>query len=320
MTALLAAAAASAACGPGLRARRPASAAPSATDDHDQARIPEEQDDEDVPPPARPPLATSAVWASPPKAPCASSLAACSLDGCEKAGSAHALLNRLKRRTTDAGGNAITFDAATPVTVADMVALQARAEERALASRRGLELTAAQRESLRHLGAGGLPIGEGDAVRVAGYIVPAVPGVRASGAHEGGPESVNCRVPKPPGAPGWTVHDFHIPVTDRPVTLASGVTECDGVVVEMIPQGRDAHRRWLLKTMTDAAIHRDLVLFVGPLFYDNEHAPNPDCAHSVDRQPRRASLWEVHPVVEFYVCASGEMCKVTSKDGWQRID
>jgi hypothetical protein len=202
-----------------------------------------------------------------------------------------------------------------------MIDLQAGAETAVSKPEPHQELFAVQRETLKRIGvAGGVTLGEGAAVRLAGYMAPPAHRHKNAGVHEGHAESVNCRVPKPADAPSWTVHDFHIPVTMKPITPDGGVTECDGVVVEMIPQGRADHPHWLLETLTEAARNKQLVMFVGPLFYDNEHVPNPDCTRLVPNHPKRASLWEVHPVIEFYVCTNGDRCSVGSKVGWQKVD
>lgn len=273
----------------------------------------DDDDDEDAPP-APGKHSSSRAKRSAASAPCAASLDQCPSDGCAHAGSPHALLNRLKRRTTDAAGAAINFDSALPVAIDDLVSLQARAEAAVGSSTPGQQLTHVERDKLRDLHLGARAIGEGTAVRVVGYIAPAG-GSKSAGAHEGGAESVNCRVPKPADAPARTVHDFHIPVTSKP-----GLSECDGVVVEMIPQGRGDHPTWTLSTLKDVAAQKQLVMFVGPLFYDNEHVPNPDCGHLISGQPKRASLWEVHPVVELYVCTNGTSCQAGSRAGWKRLD
>lgn len=221
---------------------------------------------------------------------------------------------------TDAAGAAIDFESAVPVTIDELVSLQARAEAAVGSPTPGQQLTRADRDKLRDLHLGARALGEGTAVRLAGYIAPSPAGSRSAGAHEGGAESVNCRVPEPADAPGWTVHDFHIPVTSKPITASNGLTECEGVVVEMIPQHRADHPSWTLPTLKDVAAQKQLVMFVGPLFYDSEHVPNADCRHLIPGQPKRASLWEVHPVVEVYVCTNGTSCRVGSRAGWKRLD
>src|SRR5205823_11719374 len=50
------------------------------------------------------------------------------------------------------------------------------------------------------------------------------------------------------------------------------------------------------------------VLVVGGLTYDNEHFVNADRRHPTQGQPARFSIWEIHPITEFFVCESGS-CK-----------
>ena len=46
------------------------------------------------------------------------------------------------------------------------------------------------------------------------------------------------------------------------------------------------------------------VLVRGQLFYDNKHLVNSDPDDVKPRQPKRFSLWEIHPVTEFHVCVT----------------
>jgi hypothetical protein len=237
--------------------------------------------------------------------PCKPDLAACAADGCESPGSPHALFNNIKRRTTAGDGAAITFDTASPMTLQTMRLLQGKADSLV---GQGRLLPADDRKKLVSFDVEGQRLGEGSAVRVAGFLAPHG---RApfSGAHLGGIESVNCRLTKE------EERDIHIPLTPG----ANGDTECDGVVVEMIPQGRSAHAQWTTPHLHLLAKEKRLVLFVGPLFYDGEHKVRADCTVIGD-QPKRMSLWEVHPVIEFYVCDDGDACRATSRNGWRKVD
>jgi len=121
-------------------------------------------------------------------------------------------------------------------------------------------------------------VSEGDLVQLAAYLTD----VRAQGA-----ESVNCA--------GNDGTDIHLNVG------AKNSTEWKGVVVEMIPQlarpvGWDAAT---LRKVRDAKVE---VLVVGGLTYDNEHLVNDDASHPNGTQPKRFSLWEIHPITQFYVC------------------
>jgi hypothetical protein len=278
------------------------------------------------PPPPAPPAEEDETEPDEPQAStgaCAPDMAHCPLDGCASPGSPHASLNRAKRTTTTAAGERIRFADATPISIEHMRRLQIEAD-RALPKRadRAIE----DRRVIERFDLGDCAIGEGTAVRLAGYIAPSghsnvgAPGSAkaptsrpkpqgVAGPHEGSVESVNCRL-------GTSANvDIHIPIT----AAAKGEDECHGVVVEMIPQGRDVHPGWNLATLHDLAKKRRLVLFVGRLFYDNEHLVRPDCSASHVQQPKRASLWEVHPVVEMYVCKD-DTCTADSARGWMTTE
>jgi hypothetical protein len=260
-------------------------------------------EEEEAPPAshARPP---HHAGASPTSKPCKADLAHCTPIGCAKANSPHALFNQLKRRTTDAAGAEITRESARTITFKELHELQAAADA-ALPDAK--DLTKAQRDKLLALTIPGGTFGEGTGVKLVGFIAPDN-GSPSSGAHPGGIESVNCRLTKP------EERDVHIPVVPRP-----DQPECEGVVVEPIPQTRGAHPSWTTGPMRQLAHQKKLVMFVGPLFWDNEHQVNPDCGHLKSGQPRRMSLWEIHPVTELYVCDSGT-CTADDHAGWRKVD
>ena len=132
--------------------------------------------------------------------------------------------------------------------------------------------------------AGGRSVGEGTLVQAAGYV---------NAAKDEGPESVNCG--------GLAGYDIHVNVGPAPA-----LAEYDGIVVEMIPQYRKTGwtSHWL-KAVERARLE---VLVVGGLLYDNEHLVNDDAHHPKHGQPARLSLWEVHPITAFYVCAQAATC------------
>jgi hypothetical protein len=80
-------------------------------------------------------------------------------------------------------------------------------------------------------------------------------------------------------------------------------SEFDGIVAEMIPQlPRPAG--WDSITLNRLAGKQ--VLVVGGLTYDNEHLVNDNPASPKGTQPKRFSLWEIHPITAFYVCPAGD--------------
>jgi hypothetical protein len=278
----------------------PASPAPPAAEEGEDQ---EDADDDETPPAttAKPPAHRPHATAS---GPCKKDLAHCTPIGCAKAGSPHAIFNQLKRRTTDRAGNAITRETARTITLEDLHELQVAADAALPDSK---DLSGAQREQLALLRVAGGTFGEGTGVRLVGFIAPDS-GTASSGAHPGGIESVNCRLTKP------EERDVHVPVVARP-----DQPECSGVVVEPIPQTRAEHPSWTSTGLRRIAHQKKLVMFVGALFWHNEHKVNPDCGHLKSGQPKRMSLWEIHPVAELYVCDAAA-CSADDKAGWRKVD
>lgn len=92
----------------------------------------------------------------------------------------------------------------------------------------------------------------------------------------------------------------------------------ESMIVEMTPHYRDTnHPEWTAQSVKDQKGQQ--VRVYGQLMVDNEHfVSGQDCA----KAPRtancwRASVWELHPVTDFEVCASGN-CTATSA-GWAPI-
>jgi hypothetical protein len=95
---------------------------------------------------------------------------------------------------------------------------------------------------------------------------------------------------------------------------AKNGTGWQDVVVEMIPQlPRPAG--WDARTLRRVKSARQEVLVVGGLMYDNEHLVNGDPSHPNGSQPRRMSLWEIHPITEVYVCTRAA-CDPENQDEW----
>lgn len=197
--------------------------------------------------------------------------------GCAEDGSEHALLNETKRRRPTGSGTTLTFE--------DFEELQRLATP--LIGQKG-PLTRAQRNRIRRLNAPSGTVGEGDKVRIAGFIV-------GDPHHNSSGESVNCHLPRVAN------NDLHITLARRPGPKS---LEFQGIVVEMIPQDRPAE--WGVSRLNKARNQGKLVLAVGQLFYDNEHWVNKNPRKNKGGQPKRFSLWEVHPVTEFYVCNRGD--------------
>ena len=222
---------------------------------------------------------------------CANQLDQCTNIGCAAAGSADALSNTLKHHipsTTSA--TSLTFD--------DFASLQQQADQTVGS---GVHIPPADRSALANLTVSTGSVSEGDAVRVVGYLVTSGTGPHPNSSGE----SVNC------GLQGADNNDFHIPVTMSP-----DGTEFEAIVVEMIPQDRPDN--WTIPKLKAVQSRGQQVLIRGNLFYDSQHRVNADAANPLGGQPKRFSLWEVHPVTEFLVCQKAS-CDPENEQDWSKL-
>lgn len=145
-------------------------------------------------------------------------------------------------------------------------------------------------------------MGEGNIYGLTGYLYVVEPS---------GAESSNCELTGPDDV------DYHIVIGFDPgvaQNLASGAhltkkqkaaLKAQGVVVEMTPQSRaQFHPAWD-DTLVGNYLGRQ-VKVVGQLMVDNEHrVPKDDCALPGHKATCwRKSVWELHPVTQFYVCTA----------------
>jgi hypothetical protein len=136
-------------------------------------------------------------------------------------------------------------------------------------------------------------LGEGKPVVLQGFVLEAA---------QEGEESVNCgkTVPNQP-----VYHDIHISI----VNSASNMDGCSGIVAEMIPHHRPA--AWTAAAVQVVANAHLMVRVTGQLMFDSSHTPCVSDA-PIAGDPKRASLWEVHPIYKFEVCPSGKC----AASGW----
>ncbi len=149
--------------------------------------------------------------------------------------------------------------------------------------------------SLKNIATFNGTMGEGDIVRLSAYLVVA---------KDEGSESVNCG-----GNDGTDIH----------ISIGANTThpsEYDGIVAEMIPQ-LARPPGWNTTTLNRLANKQ--VLLIGGLTYDNEHLVNDNPASPKSGQPKRFSLWEIHPVTAFYVCPAGDGCDPAQLGQWQTL-
>jgi len=198
----------------------------------------------------------------------------------------------------EAKNNFCAPDPAKPITIAEMVQLQAKVQQdgsipfgnsrqHPLTSKAG---PAKDRSPL-------VALGEGSQVVLIGYV---------SIARQEGAESVNCgsNVPNDPDH-----HDIHISIVQN-----QSDTECSGVVVEMTPHHRP--EEWTQTNVEEVATAHLIVRVTGQLMFDSSHSP---CVNgtSASGDPKRASLWEVHPIYKFEVCPEGTC---SSGSGWLPLE
>ena len=216
---------------------------------------------------------------------CPRTIEACPVYGCaDSPNSKKGVQNRIKHRAPKGEPAEITF--------AELAALQKTADqqienliadgEKPLSERKKYpEFSLAQRKKL----GGSQSWAEGDYVELTGYIArgPAAPHPNRSG------ENVNC------GIKGAENNDIHISITEK-----KGQDEFEGVVVEMIPQDRD--EKWTSGRLTTIQRKQYKVRIQGQLFFDNEHRVNSKSVSFIKTDPKRRSVWEIHPITSFEVC------------------
>ena len=205
------------------------------------------------------------------------------------AGNSDAGLRNIAKRHIPAAGRP------TALTLADFATLQNDIDSAFNDASATKTAFAPTRDALRDLALTSGSIGEGDLVQLAAYVTIARPE---------GSESVNCG--------GLDGTDIHINVGDH------GTSEFAGIVVEMIPQ-LPRPVGWDPRTLNRIHVANLPVLVVGGLTYDNEHLVNQDPKHSKSSQPKRISLWEIHPVTEFYVCTNLSGCDPARYDQWMTL-
>ncbi len=130
-------------------------------------------------------------------------------------------------------------------------------------------------------------------------------------------ESVNCgtTVPDQP-----IFHDIHILLVDEKNLPQTGepmqvniAKQCSGIVAEMTPHHRPDV--WTEANVQKVAKAKAMVRVTGQQFFDSSHVP---CANgaAVGKNPKRVSLWEIHPIYKFEVCTSN----CTGEGQWLPLD
>lgn len=154
-------------------------------------------------------------------------------------------------------------------------------------------------------------LGEGSIFGVVGYLYAVEPE---------GAESSNCQLAKDP--PDFQDVDYHIfigfdPEVAKKLRSGQSITSAEkhqSIVVEMTPHYRDAfHQEWTVAAVKEVLGQQVKVL--GQLMVDNEHfVAGQDCGvDPTNARCWRASVWELHPVIDFASCSTGAgTCSATS--------
>jgi hypothetical protein len=209
--------------------------------------------------------------------------------GCAAADSAHGLLNQLKRSMPPEG---------TPTTVTFETFSQLQSAAVELVDQ-GADISPSDREKIKSIETAEGTVGEGSLVRLVAFLSEGRP-------HANTGESVNCNLKSEAN------NDLHISVTER-----KNSSEFDGIVVEMIPQNRPDS--W---TSAQVGTLRGKVLLIeGALLYDNMHVTNSDENNPLTGQPKRFSLWEIHPITSIKVCkkATVNQCDPGRASDWREF-
>jgi hypothetical protein len=199
-------------------------------------------------------------------------------------------------------GHALSGEPQT-LTFQDFADLEAQMEQRF--GGKFATLDKPDRARLRNFTVSSGTVSERDFVQIIGFIAEKPLKPKKSQPHPNTGESVNCNLT------AGDDNDFHINLTPK-----AHDTEYDGIVVEMIPQGRDdAWTTDRLRAVQDANLQ---IRARGQLLLDNHHRVNKDEQHPQGGQPKRFSLWEVHPIVEFDVCTAAA-CTANSPS-WKPLE
>jgi hypothetical protein len=180
------------------------------------------------------------------------------------------LVNRLKRTVpAEETPTTLTFDTFSQLQSAAVELVD-----------QGVEIPPAERDQIKSLETADGTVGEGSRVRLVAFLSDGKP-------HANSGESVNCNLKREAN------NDIHVSVTEE-----KNGSEFEGIVVEMIPQDRPA--KWTSKNVNK--LRGKVLLIEGGLFYDNLHFANEDARNPIAGQPKRFSLWEIHPVTSVKVC------------------
>jgi hypothetical protein len=112
-----------------------------------------------------------------------------------------------------------------------------------------------------------------------------------------GEESCNCHSP--------VEVDYHLWVVDDP-SKANKESRWQSFVCEVTPRVRGEHTGWDIQRIASVVKAFTEVRLMGWLMMDQEHPEQ--------LQKTRGTLWEMHPIIEFYVRQNGDWVSLDEAD------
>jgi len=169
-------------------------------------------------------------------------------------------------------------------------------------------------------------LGEGNIHAVIAYLYFAEDTSKAIPGHPVIPETCNCKLT------ASDTFDYHLGIGfdsalaanartnhPKPGDSSFAALEKDSVVAEMTPFTR--HPKWTFDRVT--ALQGQQIKVVGQLMVDNVHFNNKDDCRFPAAQTGcwRSTVWEIHPISQFYICKASAGCTASSPDSdWTNLD
>ena len=169
-------------------------------------------------------------------------------------------------------------------------------------------------------------LGEGNIHTVIAYLYFAEDTSKGTATVPSNSETSNCKLTAP------NTFDYHLGLGFDPALAASArsthpkpgdaaftALEKHSVVAEMTPYTR--HAKWTFDRVD--ALQGQQVKVVGQLMVDNFHFAKKDDCHFPAALPGcwRSTIWEIHPITQFYVCKASGGCTVSSPaSDWTNLD
>ena len=168
-------------------------------------------------------------------------------------------------------------------------------------------------------------LGEGNIYTVIAYLYFAEDTSKGTATVPSNSETANCKLR------AANTFDYHLGLGFDPALAKSAQThpkpggpaftalEKHSVVAEMTPYTR--HPKWTFARVS--ALQGQQVKVVGQLMVDNIHFNNKDDCHFSPAPPKcwRSTVWEIHPITQFYVCKASGGCTASSPaSDWTNLD